>query len=134
MLCTSLSLIFFCCYSCSLFFLLVLCFDRSSNLHPQSILLAHTCKQLACLYFVIRLFLCCYLFLANQCRIPKVTVPLLSDLVGKGDRYFRVAVTFGWLKNVRFVRHQSFQTKRTRNIVKDSLYVLQLPTETKQTV
>ena len=26
--------------------------------------------------------------------------PLLSDLAGQRGRYFRVAVTFGWLKNI----------------------------------
>ena len=33
-------------------------------------------------------------------RIPKVTAPLLSDLASPRSRYFRIAVTYGWSKNV----------------------------------
>ena len=46
-------------------------------------------------------------------RIPKVTVPLPSNLAGKSGRYFRVAVPLGWLKHDCTVTVVS--EKRTRN-------------------
>ena len=46
-------------------------------------------------------------------RIPVVTAPVTVEFSRQRGRYFRVVVTFGWLKNVS--NSQSFQ-KRTMNL------------------